>query len=289
MQGGWQDTRGAVAATAHLATAARSTAGAAVRRIRREVDWQRRRSALQLRVEAPELFEHLVAQHASPTRRVLAGVDAALQVSKETNLALAADRLDGRVLRPGQRLSFWFQVGRPTARRGYLPGVVLSQGRVISGVGGGLCQLTNLLYWMTLHTPLTVVERWRHSYDVFPDSGRTLPFASGATCAWPSLDLQIENRTAHAFRLSVAVVDQELRGSWSSDAAPLHRYRVYEAAHRIANDSPGVHTRHNVLRRTVLDLDGLEIADELVAENHALMMYEPFLGAGPVRLPLDPV
>ena len=84
------------------------------------------------------------------------------------------------------------------------------------------------------------------------------------------------------------VVDGELRASWSSDTAPTQRYRVYEAAHRITNDSPGVHSRHNVLRRRVFDLDGLEIADELVAENHALMMYEPFLGAGPVRLPLEP-
>ena len=45
--------------------------------------------------------------------------------------------------------------------------------------GGGLCQLSNLIYWMTLHTPLTITERYRHSYDVFPDSNRTQPFGSG--------------------------------------------------------------------------------------------------------------
>lgn len=277
-----------MAAPARLVTAARSTAGALVRRVRRELDWQRRGSALHLRVEAPERFEHLVAEHSSPTRRALTGVDPALQISKETNLDLAAESLDGRVLRPGQRLSFWFQVRRPTPRRGFLPGVVLSHGEVTTGVGGGLCQLTNLLYWMTLHTPLTVVERWRHSYDVFPDSARTLPFASGATCAWPSLDLQIENRTPHAFRLAVAVSDGQLRGAWTSDAAPAQRYRVYEAEHRIIHDSPGVYSRHNVLRRRTFALNGVEVADEVVAENHALMMYEPFLGAGPVRLPLEP-
>ena len=37
---------------------------------------------------------------------------------------------------------------------------------------------------MTLHTPLQVTERYRHSYDVFPDADRKLPFGSGATCAY---------------------------------------------------------------------------------------------------------
>ena len=46
-------------------------------------------------------------------------------------------------------------------------------------LGGGLCQLSNLIYWMTLHTPLTITERYRHSYDVFPDSNRTQSFGSG--------------------------------------------------------------------------------------------------------------
>lgn len=266
----------------------RARAGAAVRRLRRERQWWSQRSAMRLDVVADDGFSSVVAEHASPTRRELVGVDPQLQINKETNLAIACAALDGRVLRPGQLFSFWRLVQRPTAARGFLPGVVLSQGRVVSGVGGGLCQLTNLLYWMTLHTPLTVTERWRHSYDVFPDSGRSVPFASGATCAWPSLDLQIRNDTLDGYRLSVAVVDGELRGRWCADAAPTRRYRVYERDHRISNDAPGVHTRHNVLRRRVFDADGLEIDDELVAENHALMPYEPFLGAAPVRLPLEP-
>jgi len=260
----------------------------AARRLRRERQWWRRRGDLRLERSTGEGFGFDVAEHSSPTLRVLAGVDPQLQVNKETNLTIACASLDGRVLRPGQLFSFWHLVRQPTARRGFLPGVVLSQGRVVTGVGGGLCQLTNLLYWMTLHTPLTVAERWRHSYDVFPDSGRTLPFASGATCAWPSLDLQVENRTAAAYRLSVWVADGELRGRWTSDTAPVERYRVYESRHLITNDAPGVHHRRNELRRRVFDTDGPEIGDELVAENHALMMYEPFLGAAPVRLPLGP-
>ena len=143
-----------------------------------------------------------------------------------------------------------------------------------------MCQLTNLLYWMTLHTPLTVVERWRHSYDVFPDAGRTQPFGSGATCAWPVLDLQVANRTAATFRLALGLNDTHLEGAWTSDRPMPHRYEIYEAQHVVTNDAPGVFQRHNVLRRRVLDLAGLETGDELVTANQALLMYQPFLEAG---------
>jgi len=102
-----------------------------------------------------------------------------------------------------------------------------------------MCQFTNLLFWLTLHTPLTVVERWRHSYDVFPDAGRAQPFGSGATCAWPVLDLQVANRTGVAFRLAVRVGDTDLEGAWTAGAPVVVRYEVYEVDHRITEDAPG--------------------------------------------------
>lgn len=258
---------------------ARGPVAPAARRLRRE--WQWRRAGVQARLErVPDRFEHEVAAHRSPIFRELAGVDRRLQENKAVNLAIAAARLDGGVLRPGQRMSFWRAVGRPTYRRGFTDGMVLRQGQVEEGVGGGLCQMTNLLYWMTVHSPLTVVERWRHTYDVFPDNGRTQPFGSGATCAWPALDLQIENRTAASFRLSLAVGATDLVGAWTSDRPAAHTYEVYEAAHLMTNDLPGVFTRRNVLRRRVLDLAGNEVDDELLAVNEGRLMYQPFLEAG---------
>lgn len=260
--------------------------GPAYRRARREWQWRTCRADLDL-ARAPEsACPFVVFEHRSVLLRELAGVDQQLQRNKVVNLRLATERLDGLVIRPGQRLSFWKQVGRATARRGYLPGLVLVDGRATAGVGGGLCQLTNLIHWMTLHTPLTVVERWRHSYDAFPDSSRTVPFASGATCAYPSLDLQIENRTIASYRLGLQVGQVDLEGRWTSDIEPALRYAVYEAAHLITNDGPGIHYRRNVLRRRLLDPGDRVVDDQFVSENHVLMRYDPVLGAGPVRLEL---
>ncbi|KGM13574.1 VanW family protein [Cellulomonas bogoriensis] len=269
--------RRALEVTGPLGRSAHEHLGPAARRALRTWQWAHPR--YRLRHVPPETCPDLAAEHATPLMRELAGLDMALQRGKVTNLRIAAARLDGLALGPGQRLSFWRQVGSPSARRGFVDGLVLDHGRLRAGTGGGMCQFTNLLFWVTLHTPLVVTERWRHSYDVFPDNGRTQPFGSGATCAWPALDLQVDNPTPLTFRLSVQVTDTHLHGRWYADRPVAAQFEVYEADHIMTNDAPGVFTRRNVLRRRVLE-DGIEVHDELVAVNAGRLMYAPFLAAG---------
>lgn len=265
--------------------ALRPVLGPVYRRSRREFQWRFAGVDFRVRPAIEGACPFLVAKHATPLVRRLAGMDPVLQHNKVVNLRLAAERLDGLALLPGQRLSFWREVGPPTRRRGFVDGAVLESGRVRAGVGGGLCQMTNLLYWMTLHTPLTVIERWRHSYDVFPDADRTQPFGSGATCSWPSLDLQIENRTGVPWRLSIGVDESHLRGAWYAGEPFRGAFEVYERAHVVTHLGPGAYVRHNQIARREYDASGALLADVLVAENHALMMYEPFLPASALESP----
>lgn len=258
---------------------ARVVLGPAVRRLRREAQWRSRELDYDVgRRDAP--FHFTVAGHETPLFRPLSGLDERLQQNKVVNLQLAAARLDGVVLLPGQRLSLWREVGKPTYRRGFLDGMVLTHGTITEGVGGGLCQMSNLLYWMTLHTPLAVVERWRHSYDVFPDADRTQPFGSGATVAWPALDLQIENPTSAAYRLSVAISGAHLAGSWTATEPVFVEYAIEERAHEIVHEAPGAYVRCNELWRVERDLLAGTTDERLVAKNRALMTYQPFLPAG---------
>ena len=63
--------------------------------------------------------------HATPLYRHLRGEDQILQENKVANLRLAAARLDGIVLRPGETFSYWRLIGKPTRRKGYKEGMVL--------------------------------------------------------------------------------------------------------------------------------------------------------------------
>ena len=101
-----------------------------------------------------------------------------LQENKIINLKLAAPRIHGILIRPGEVFSYWKLIGNPSRRKGYVDGMILRNGTFAAGTGGGLCQLSNLIFWMTLHTPLTVIERHRHGYDVFPDAIAPSPSAA---------------------------------------------------------------------------------------------------------------
>ncbi len=224
-----------------------------------------------------ENLKYPVFTHSTPLFRNLSGLDDELQRNKKTNLSIAGEKLNGIVIHPGETFSFWKLIGRVTGKKGYLPGMYLFYGKVVSKTGGGLCQLSNLLYWITLHSPLTVTERYRHSYDVFPDSGRTQPFGSGATCVYNYRDLMIKNNTAESYQLKISVNDDVLNGELRSDKDFQFFYEVYEKEHIVTREVWGKYVRHNLLYRKKFNLSGILIEDEFIAENHALMMYNPFI------------
>ncbi|RUS45802.1 VanW family protein [Cohnella sp. AR92] len=234
------------------------------------------------RFAKPELsvsLPHPVFKHQTPLLRRLKDVEMWLQYNKIQNLRLAIDRINQVVIHPGETFSYWKLIGNPTRRKGYVEGMVLYYGGFKPGVGGGLCQLSNLIYWTALHTPLQVTERHRHSYDVFPDANRTQPFGSGATCAYNYLDLRIYNPTDVPYQFMASMDADSLMGEWRAEKAPLYRYEIYEKDHRMTSEPWGGYTRHNAIYRRKYNLDGEMVGDEWITENHALMMYQPFLKA----------
>jgi vancomycin resistance protein VanW len=211
----------------------------------------------------PEPLPVQVFAHQSILLRQLKDVEMWLQYNKITNLRLAIAPLNGLVIQPGEVFSFWYLVGNPTKNRGFELGMTLDNGKVKAGYGGGLCQLANLIYWMTLHSPLSIKERWRHSYDVFPDVNRTLPFGSGATVSYNYIDLQIENKTSHKYQLCLWLTNEHLRGEIRSDMENIYKYEILEKNHLISGPIAGQYIRQNQLvrqlRNSTTDAAGVTI------------------------------
>lgn len=223
--------------------------------------------------------------HKTILLRKLKDVDLWMQQNKITNLNLAAKRLNGILLRPGEVFSYWKLIGKPTKRKGYLQGMVLQNGTFAAGIGGGLCQLSNLIFWLTVHTPLTVIERHRHGYDVFPDANRTQPFGSGATCFYPHGDLMLQNKTPDTYQLLVHVGEEYLEVEWRVSSQPLYRYEIVERNHEMKAEYWGGYSRHNELYQQKFSLHGALLGETLLVRNSAIMMYSPFLESNLSRTP----
>jgi vancomycin resistance protein VanW len=226
------------------------------------------------RTSSAERLPLVLVRHASLLRRRLGESDPRLQETKIVNLRLAAPSLDGLLIRPGETLSFWNRVGAPATRRGYVEGLVLAGGRVGTGTGGGLCQLSNLLYWMALHAPLEITEHHHHSFDPFPDDRRVLPFGSGAGVFYNYVDLRLHNPTSLPFQLVVRVTDEHLRCELrGTERWPL-AFHIEEREHRFVRDLDGHVFRTNELWRRTVDRRTGDLVDAtLITRNHAAVGY----------------
>lgn len=72
---------------------------------------------------------HVIKRHQSLLRRKLGASDPKLQENKITNLRIALQSMNGIVIKPGETFSFWHLIGKPTARKGYIEGLLLSQSK----------------------------------------------------------------------------------------------------------------------------------------------------------------
>ncbi len=224
-----------------------------------------------------DMFQYQIITYSAPLLRRLKDVEMYLQYNKVINLRLAVAKLNRVILLPGETFSYWKLIGKPTKHRGYVEGLVLENGQCKTGIGGGPCQLSNMIYWLTLHTPLTVIERHRHDFDVFPDNNRTQPFGSGATCFYNYGDLMIYNDTGDTYQLQLEVRDSELSGCWRAEKPLPYRYEIYEKDHLIKPEFWGGYSRNNLICRKIYAADNTLIRDAVMVENQAIMMYEPLL------------
>ena len=213
-------------------------------------------------------------KHQSLLRRRLGNSDPQLQENKVENLKIACPTIDGILIKPGQTFSFWRLLGEATGEKGYCEGMQLSRGEVVRGVGGGLCQLANLLYWMALHTPLEIAERHHHSFDPFPDENRVLPFGSGAGVFYNYIDLRFYNPTDLTFQIKLWITNDHLKGAVYSSSEPQFAYHVFEKNHRFIQDN-GKNYRANEIWRELVDRrTGNRVSEEMLVKNHAEVKYE---------------
>jgi vancomycin resistance protein VanW len=207
-----------------------------------------------------------------------------LQAGKEHNVAMVAARLDRCVIAPGRVLSYHHAVGRPSRAAGFVPGLELHGGELAEGIGGGACQVANLVYYLALIGAMAIVERHRHTLDLFPDSDRRVPFGCGATVFYNWADLRFANpldvpvvlrlrveSSAPPFGAAGGALVGELRAAAPVDVCA----EVYDVDHRLFAADGAWWRENRIRRRLARASDGALLLDHEVAHNLARVAYEP--------------
>ena len=104
------------------------------------------------------------------------------------NIRLAASKLDGLVLLPGQTFSYNDVVGQRTVEAGFQVAKAYSDGQEVDELGGGICQVSSTLYGATLYARLKIVSRQNHYFKV-----GYLDYGLDATVSWQQPDFKFRN------------------------------------------------------------------------------------------------
>lgn len=215
-------------------------------------------------------FPVLVSEKSSPLKRKAAGGLGTNTEEKTQNLRLGSARLNSLVILPGEVFSFNRTIGPSTRRRGYLPALEFRDGEAVTAIGGGLCQLANLIVLLGIEAGMEVLERHRHSLDLFPDADRTAPFGCGATVFHNYVDLRLRNTLDFPLLLETAVEPPLCRAAIRSASPMPFRCRMMETDHEFVKVS-GVVRRRNKLWREYDDEAGTR--RELICENDCRVVY----------------
>jgi vancomycin resistance protein YoaR len=115
---------------------------------------------------------------------------------RETNLKLACKEINGTVLNPGDTFSFNKVVGTRTAEKGYKNAHIFSGNSVISGIGGGICQVASTVFNAALLANFEFTERSQHSQRV-----AYVPLGRDAAIYWGSKDLKFTNTSDYKIKI----------------------------------------------------------------------------------------
>ncbi|MFK7799320.1 MAG: VanW family protein [Aureispira sp.] len=130
--------------------------------------------------------------------------------AKLVNLKLASQAIASVHIYPHEVFSFWDAVGAPSKRNGYQASRSIMNNQVINSIGGGLCQLSGLIYHLALIADLEIVERYNHSMDIYTEETRYYPLGADATVVYGYKDLKIRNNYSQPINFRFVIEEETI-------------------------------------------------------------------------------
>lgn len=154
-----------------------------------------------LKYTAPSVTTNMIGTEAFPDLLAKFSTNYnARDTDRTTNLRLAAEKINGTVLMPGETFSYNTVVGERTIAAGYKEAAMYQNGEVVDGLGGGICQISTTLYNAVLYSNLEIVERRNHQFvPSYASAGRD------ATVVYGSIDFKFKNTRNYPVKILCTV------------------------------------------------------------------------------------
>lgn len=201
------------------------------------------------------------------------GFDMVYQENKVFNLKLAAKTLDRLILHPGETFSFWHLVRFADREIPYKEGLVVVDGKLQALPGGGLCQISNLLFWLFLHTPLTILERHGYRIKDFPEPPSDALIGVDATVSEGWLDLKVRNDTSKTFQITISFEGDIIHGSILTDAAPTEQYRITNGSPLYFRENNNIYEDVDIIQNRYSLSDEKCLSSKVLYQNHCKIGY----------------
>lgn len=120
----------------------------------------------------------------------------ATNYNRSNNLSIAAKKINGTIIMPGEVFSYNQVVGERTIEEGYKEAGAYAGGKVVQSVGGGICQVSSTLYNTALLANLEIVDRSNHAFLT-----GYVPASRDATVSWGSLDFKFKNTRKYPIKI----------------------------------------------------------------------------------------
>jgi len=153
-----------------------------------------------LKVLYPSVTTNMIGQEAFPDLLGSFSTHYVSNADRTTNLRLAANKINGTVLMPGEVFSYNGVVGARTIAAGYKNAAIYQDGQVVDGLGGGICQISSTLYNAALFANLEMVELYNHQFvPSYVTAGRD------ATVVYGVKDFKFKNSRKYAIKITCSV------------------------------------------------------------------------------------
>ncbi|MBI2611764.1 VanW family protein [Candidatus Gottesmanbacteria bacterium] len=152
--------------------------------------------------------------------------------SRIHNITLAASRVNGKLISPGEEFSFNNAVGDISAATGFQPAYIIKSGKTVLGDGGGVCQVSTTFFRAALNAGLPITQRYAHAYRVGYYEQDSPP-GLDATIYAPTYDLKIVNNTGNYILIQAktdvanAKLTFDFYGTKDGRTAEISKPRVY--------------------------------------------------------------